>query len=178
MRSEAGVHGAPDSGAVLRLRTMRTTTTFVAAALALAACHGGKAKVPTSVMANHSGGDGETSVAGAGFRDGALWSCQISDYDPQPCKLTRRDGQWWLTKLLGSQRFAGELVELEGTLRFSGRFYCPWGDCTAEMRVEFRPDGDGYHATFEEDEIRLRHDDALEAEYGAAHYGGLTGDEQ
>lgn len=149
----------------------------MAAALALAACHGGKAA--TQPVANSGGGAGGALVVPAsGFRDGALWSCQISDYDPQPCKLSRAGDHWQLRKLLGSQRFTGQLVELAGTLRFSGRFFCPWGDCTRTMQVEFQPDGDGYVTTFGDDQVRLRHDDALEAEYGAAHYGGLTGEEQ
>lgn len=156
---------------------MRTTTTFLAAALALAACHGGKPSAP--VVGNSGGGEGGAPIAlASGFRDGALWSCQISDYDPQPCKLSRQGEHWWLAKLLGSQRFEGQVVELEGALRFSGRFFCPWGDCTADMEVEFRPDGDGYLTSFGDDQVRLRHDDALEAEYGAAGYGGLTGEEQ
>jgi hypothetical protein len=112
-----------------------------------------------------------------GFRDGALWSCQISDYDPQPCRLREDGGGWELRKLLGSQRFVGQVAEDGDALRFSGRFFCPWGACDATMEVSFAREGDGYRGTFEGDDIRLRYDQALEAEYGGAGYGGLTGEE-
>jgi len=149
----------------------------VVALLTLAACHGGKPALEP--VSNSGGGGGDAPLAlASGFRDGALWSCQIGGYDPQPCKLSRDGDHWRLTKLLGSQRFTGQLVELGGTLRFSGRFFCPWGDCAQDMEVEFQPDGAGYATRFGEDDIRLRHDDAVEADYGGAGYGGLTGDEQ
>lgn len=153
--------------------------TFVAAAL-LAACGGGK----TPAIKNSAGGGGgameQPSAAGPGFKDGALWTCQISDYDPQPCKLSRADGGWQLVKLLGSQRFAGSLAPRPDALAFDGQFFCPWGACDAEMKVEFTLAGDGtlYTTDFEGDSISLRYDEALESEWGGAGYGGLTGREQ
>lgn len=155
-----------------------TTMTMVAAAFTLAACGGGKgSKEP---VANASGGGDEPlAAAPAGFRDGALWSCQISDYDPQPCKVAQDSGQWRLTKLLGSQRFTGVVAPRGASLAFAGEFYCPWGACTAPMDVDFNPDGAaGYMANFDGEEVRLRYDADLESEYGGAGYGGLTGLEQ
>ena len=154
-----------------------TTMTMVAAALALVACGGGKgSKEP---VANASGGGDEPLAARpAGFRDGALWSCQIGDYDPQPCKVAQDGGQWRLSKLLGSQRFTGVVAPQGAALAFAGEFFCPWGDCTSEMSVEFNPDGAGYVTNFGGDDIRLRYDADLASEYGAAGYGGLTGREQ
>jgi hypothetical protein len=171
-----------------RLRAMRTKTkstvmvAMVGAALAvaLAAC-GGTSSAPAigNTATGTTEGAGELrTAAGPGFRDGALWSCQISDYDPQPCKLQRVDDHWELRKLMGSQRFAGELREQGPSLRFAGRFFCPWGACDATMDVAFERADGGYLGTFDGDQIRLRYDEALEAEYGGVGYGGLTGEEQ
>ena len=94
--------------------------------------------------------------------------------------MSRGDGGWQLTKLLGSQRFAGSVAKAGEGLAFDGDFFCPWGACDAPMQVQFEPDGDGtaYKAVFDGDEIRLRYDEALEGAWGGAGYGGLTGREQ
>lgn len=158
--------------------TMSMSMTMVAAALALAAC-GGKSSQP-AIANSGTGGDVEPvakAPAGPGFRDGALWSCQISDYDPQPCKLQRSGDGWELRKLMGSQRFVGSLVEDGGSLHFTGRFFCPWGACDASMDLAFRAADGGYVGQFDGDDIRLRYDAATEAEYGGQGYGGLTGEE-
>lgn len=153
---------------------------MVAAALglALAACGGGKAAAPIGNTGEGTGGEPLAVATPEAFRDNALWSCQISDYDPQPCKLRQVDGHWELRKLMGSQRFRGTLTPTADGLAFSGSFFCPWGACDASMDVQFAKEGDGYVGRFEDDDIHLRHDAALEAEYGAAGYGGLTGDEK
>ena len=154
--------------------------TMLATAFALAAC-GGSSKKAATTIANTGGGDAveQPDAAVAGFRDGALWTCQISDYDAQPCKLSRSGGGWRLDKLLGSQRFSGRVVDQGKTLAFEGEFFCPWGECTQAMKVEFEADGnDGYVARFDEAAIHLRYDDAVDSEYGGAGYGGLTGREQ
>lgn len=171
-----------------------TTTTFAmvltramaaASALAMAACGGGAAKVTT--VGNTGGGGGGRAIEASlpGFVDGALWSCQIGDYDPQPCRLSQRGGGWQLTKLMGSQRFDGAVSRRGVTLAFDGDYFCPWGDCTTPMVVEFTPDGPdaaygpaAYVTTFGDDEIRLRWDADLDNEYGGAGYGKLTGREQ
>jgi hypothetical protein len=166
--------------------TRTISMTFLAAALALAACGGGKKQATTG---NAGGGGGqamEQGPSGPGFRDGALWTCQIDDYDPQPCKLSKADGGWHLAKLLGSQRFAGVMKPVGLALEFDGEFFCPWGECTSPMRVDFNPAGasaqGGGEVTelateFEGSAIALRYDEALESEWGGAGYGGLTGRE-
>lgn len=156
---------------------MRTMTTMTMA-VALASCGAPAKQAP---IENTGGGEAlaPTPAAGAGFRDGALWSCQISDYDPQPCKLEQQDGGWRLTKLLGSQRFDGRLQRAGAALAFDGEFFCPWGDCTTAMQVSFEPTGNTtYVAQFADTPIALVYDDGLASEYGAAGYGGLNGHEQ
>ncbi len=153
--------------------------TVVAAGL-LAACSSAAAP---SISNTTVGSDAPVELAaglGPGFTDGALWTCQISDYDPQPCKVSRRGRGWQLVKLLGSQRFAGALAKAGDGLAFDGGFFCPWGACDAPMRVQFDPDGGAaaYKTVYEGDEIRLRYDEALAGEWGGAGYGGLTGREQ
>ena len=157
-----------------------TSMTMIAAAFALAACGGGSKK-PATTIANIGGGEdvAQPDAAAAGFRDGALWVCQISDYDPQPCKLSRAGDGWRLDKLLGSQRFSGRVDERGTSLLFDGEFFCPWGECTQAMKVEFEADGnDGYVTQFDDDALHLRYDAAAEGEYGGAGYGNLTGREQ
>ncbi len=141
------------------------------------ACGGGAPRPPT--IENRGAGDGPVAT-GPGQRDGALWSCQIEDYDPQPCKLSRADGTWRLTKLLGSQRFRGELTFGADRATFAGEFFCPWGDCTEPMNVEFDriSTAEEYVAQFGGGPITLRYDDGLDATYAGAGYGGLTGDER
>lgn len=153
----------------------------MAAALALAACGGARSPAPP-ISNNGGGGEGGAPLAATpGFRHGALWSCQINGYSPQPCKLSRAADGWHLDKLLGSQRFSGRLEPQGMGLVFDGEFFCPWGECTTAMNVDFSPDGPdgraGYTATFQDDDLRLRYDLGLESEYGAAGYGGLTGRE-
>lgn len=146
------------------------------ACVLLAACGGGK---KAGTLASGGGGALVAGPRVAGFDDGALWTCQISDYDPQPCKLTRDEqGAWQLAKLLGSQRFRGSVAVQGDALAFDGEFFCPWGDCTAPMQVTFLPAGDGFATQFSGDEIRLRWDEGLASEWGGAGYGGLTGAEQ
>ena len=162
-----------------------TSVLMMAAALGPVACGGSSSSAP---VGNAGGAQGKRPAGdpleqlGAGFRDGALWSCQISDYDPQPCKLHRDGDGWRLTKLLGSQRFDGALGVRGAVLGFAGQFFCPWGACDAPMNVEFVPEGpDGsgpYVADFDGDTIRLRYDEGVAGEYGGAGYGGLTGREQ
>ena len=158
-------------------------TLILALALGAAAC-GGRATPPPTI--------GNTAVpqapddAAPGQRDGALWTCQIDDYDPQPCKLSRDDQGWRLAKLLGSQRFRGAVVFREDGARFLGEYFCPWGDCTMAIDVDFtrdedsgayvgqaRTDGDIQPPT-----LRFQYDEPNDAAFGGAGYGGLTGDEQ
>lgn len=114
-----------------------------------------------------------------GLHDGALWTCQIGDYDPLPCKLSTTPDGWYLAKLLGSQRFKGTLAwSARDTAHFVGSYFCPWGDCGAEMDVTFKRDTATFVTDFGGDTISLRFDAALANEWGGAGYGSLTGDEQ
>ena len=110
--------------------------------------------------------------------DGALWSCQISDYDPQPCRFQRDGDGWKLTKLLGSQRFTGVVTfDGAGAMRFIGQYFCPWGACDAAMDVAFERDDGTYHGEFGGDTITVQWNAASAGDWGGAGYGGLTGRE-
>ncbi|HVK77531.1 MAG TPA: hypothetical protein VM734_29700 [Kofleriaceae bacterium] len=144
----------------------------------LAAACGPKSTAPAPV----SNTSAEPSEAGPapGVTDGALWTCVISDYDPQPCKFSREGEQWTLRKLLGSQRFAGTATfPPDGSIDFDGKYFCPWGACDTPMQVSFRREAEGVYTTqLGGDQIRLEWNPANAAEYGGAGYGGLTGEEQ
>lgn len=153
----------------------------LAAALvtAAAASCGGKAAQPTGPIGNDTGGDAlAVDGAPAEVMEGALWTCQISDYDPQPCRFHRDGGAWNLTKLMGSQRFTG-VVTFDGAdaMRFVGQFFCPWGDCDQAMDLAFAKTDGAYLADFGGDAITVRWDEGLAGEWGGAGYGGLTGRE-
>ena len=150
------------------------------ALVALAACPSKQAAAPISNTGPIEAPPPRSDAA-RGLIDGALWTCQIGDYDPQPCKLSKAGDGWSLTKLLGSQRFRGELSWLRpDQARFIGTFFCPWGMCDEAMAVVFvRQAGDTFVTTdFGGDSISLRYDQALANAWGGAGYGGLTGDEQ
>ncbi|MBL8626740.1 MAG: hypothetical protein JNK64_35960 [Myxococcales bacterium] len=158
---------------------MDARTWMIALALGAAAC-GGRATPPPTI--------GNTAVpqapddAAPGQRDGALWTCQIDDYDPQPCKLSRDDaGGWRLTKLLGSQRFRGTMEFHADGARLVGEYFCPWGSCTEAIDVAFTRADDGAYVgevTEGRDPLRVQYDAANDAAFGGAGYGGLTGDEE
>lgn len=147
------------------------------AALLTLACGGSAAPTTTPIENRGAGGP---MAAGPSQRDGALWTCQIGDYDPQPCKLTQAGDAWRLAKLLGSQRFRGEVRFGPDVADFTGEFFCPWGDCAEPMIVRFNrvDDAEVYATTFAGDVISLRYDPQLEEAYAGAGYGGLTGDER
>ncbi|MBA3396104.1 MAG: hypothetical protein H0T89_25975 [Deltaproteobacteria bacterium] len=44
-----------------------------------------------------------------------------------------------LAKLGGSQRIRGHVTLDREGFTFIGELYCPWGDCTEQMRGRFRP---------------------------------------
>lgn len=148
--------------------------------LSLAACGGKSTPAPAPV--GSTGGDRggtELTANDPAMTDGALWTCQIGDYDPQPCKLSRTDDGWRLAKLLGSQRFKGTIAWRDpATADFAGQFHCPWGACDEPMNVTFTGVAADLRTDFGGDTISLRYDDALASEWGGAGYGNLTGDEQ
>lgn len=113
-----------------------------------------------------------------GVTDGALWTCQIDFYDPQPCKLTEDAGTWTLTKLLGSQRFRGSASFTPEGIAFDGAYFCPWGDCTTPLVTTFVDQGGHqYAASHDGTPILLVWDEGYADEWGGAGYGNLTGDE-
>lgn len=100
-----------------------------------------------------TGKGGESTAPGpsleASKRDvtGPYW-CSIDDagyeYPRYPCVIKKVGDKLMLAKLGGSQRIRGT-IELDGRdgFAFMGELYCPWGDCTEQMRGRFRPTGKG-----------------------------------
>lgn len=131
----------------------------------------------------NSGGTASALAAGPApaVTDGALWTCAIGFYDPQPCRFAREGEGWTLRKLLGSQRFRGTVTFApDGSFAFDGEMFCPWGACDAVMQTTFRREGDGHYAGELPggDPVRLEWNEDNAGAYGGAGYGGLTGDEQ
>lgn len=154
----------------------------LASAVVVAVACGGKSAPPAEPIANDTavtpaGGGAEPGLP-AGVTDGALWTCQISFYDPQPCKFHREGNEWRLTKLLGSQRFDGVVTFGDGGFRFVGHYFCPWGACDEAMDLTFAPAGDHYEAQVDGDVIAVGWSEPLASEWGGAGYGNLTGREQ
>jgi hypothetical protein len=107
------------------------------------------------------------------------YRCSISesgyDYPPFPCVIRNDGDRTMLVKLEGSQRFEGEIVVDGEGFRFSGRYFCPRGDCTQELHGTFVRvrDGVGYRGTFSDDPnvVVWLVPGALRA--GGASYGGF-----
>ena len=104
------------------------------------ACWSGGATTPTPQQ--------PTLQAGARDVTGPYW-CSIDDagyeYPRYACVIKKVGDKLMLAKLGGSQRFRGVVkVEHQGDgFSFTGELYCPWGDCTEQMRGRFRPTGKG-----------------------------------
>jgi hypothetical protein len=149
----------------------------------IAGCGGSTASAPPPAPVGNTAPSPEDALvatsASDGKTDGALWSCQISDYDPQPCRLERAEGGWYLRKLMGSQRFKGTVTFAgETAFDFAGSFFCPWGDCTSPMTARFDKAADGgYTTSYQNDVIRIAWDSKLASEWGGAGYGGLSGED-
>ena len=133
--------------------------------LALAACGGSRAARP---LENHGGA--ARSVVGN-------YSCAIEDdgyrYSAFRCVIrSAASGRMELVKLDGSQRFEGEVREGRAGLAFSGRFYCPWGDCTQALHGVFAPDGSGgWKGTFSDAKFVVWMAPAA-GQFGGDGYGG------
>lgn len=138
--------------------------------LAAAGCGGSRAARP---IENHGGA--ARSVVGN-------YACAIEDdgyrYSAFRCVIRQAaGGRMELVKLDGSQRFEGEVREGRAGLAFSGRFYCPWGDCTQALHGVFAPDGaGGWKGTFSDAKFVVWMAPAAGAfggdGYGGAGYGG------
>lgn len=78
---------------------------------------------------------------------GPYW-CSIDDagyeYPRYPCVIKKVGDKLMLAKLGGSQRIRGVItLDKRDGFTFVGELYCPWGDCTEEMRGRFKPSGKG-----------------------------------
>ena len=144
----------------------------------LVASCGKKAPPPAATsndVAEERGGDPGMPAA---VTDGALWTCQIEDYDPQPCKFHQEDDGWHLTKLMGSQRFTGTAGFEPGKLAVVGEFFCPWGDCTEPVDSSLTADeGGAYTGDVAGSPVKVWWDEDLAGEWGGAGYGNRTGRE-
>jgi hypothetical protein len=162
--------------------TLGATVFGVSSALVVAvACGGSKPAAKEPIGNNTTDGAGSALAAEPdlpdGVTDGALWTCQISDYDPQPCKFHKEGNDWQLTKLLGSQRFTGGITFGEEGMHFVGQFFCPWGACDEAMDLTFKRGDKRYEAEFQGDVVGVEWNGALADEWGGAGYGDLTGRE-
>lgn len=110
------------------------------ACIALMACWSGKAEPQTAAEAL-------SLEPSARDLSGPYW-CSIDDagyeYPRFPCVIKKVGGKLMLAKLGGSQRIRGVITldDREG-FEFKGELYCPWGDCTEQMRGRFTPAGRG-----------------------------------
>jgi hypothetical protein len=135
--------------------------------VALAACGGRGGAQATGPLENHGGT--ARGVTGA-------YACSIEDsgyrYPPFRCVIRQQGERLELVKLDGSQRFEGEVREGRGGLVFSGRFYCPFGDCTQDLHGVFASDGaGGWKGTFSDAKFVVWMAPAA-GTYGGATYGG------
>ena len=79
---------------------------------------------------------------------GPYW-CSIDDagheYPRYPCMIKKVGDKLMLAKLGGSQRIRGHIMldKRDDGFTFVGELYCPWGDCTEQMRGRFRATGKG-----------------------------------
>jgi len=168
-------------------RSLAASIFGVASAVTVAVACGGKSTPPQQPLIGNetvdpSSGTGTAADPNvpASVTDGALWTCQISDYDPQPCKFHRDGNEWRLTKVMGSQRFDGVATfDGETSMHFVGEFFCPWGDCTEAMDVTFKRNdgGNGYTGELSGDAVQVYWSPELASEWGGAGYGNLTGRE-
>lgn len=70
------------------------------------------------------------------------YTCQIDDTATFPCRVSGGV----LEKLGGSQRFKGPITKLSnGSLAFSGSFFCPSGDCTHPVAATFIRQSAGHY---------------------------------
>jgi hypothetical protein len=142
---------------------------------------GSKAATPqgpgNTVEQAGGGGGGDEAGLPPNVSDGALWTCAIEDYDPQPCKFHKESDGWHLTKVMGSQRFTATVAFTAEGMKLVGEFFCPWGDCTEPVDTTLTADGAAYGGNVAESPFRMWWDEGVAGEYGGAGYGKLTGRE-
>lgn len=160
---------------------MKTHTTVIRFTLlaGLAAC-GNPAPAPQAPgndTATAPGGGAAEANVPAGVAEGALWTCQIEDYDAQPCKFHKEADGWHLSKLMGSQRFTGTVTFTAEGMALVGEFFCPWGDCTAKIDTTLAAEGSTYSGALDGSPVKVWWDESLAGEWGGAGYGNRTGRE-
>jgi hypothetical protein len=114
--------------------------------------------------------------AAASSLPGAYW-CAIEDsgfkYGRFPCAIRKTGDKLVLAKLAGSQRFEGEITPAGSGFAFSGRFYCPFGDCDQALDGLFEPaTGGSLRGTFRNAKFAVELTRAPETAFGGASYGG------
>jgi hypothetical protein len=62
-------------------------------------------------------------------------------------------------------------------MALAGEFFCPWGDCTAQLDVSLDGDGSSYSGSLDGTPVKVWWDESLAGEWGGAGYGGRTGRE-
>lgn len=122
-----------------RLANMRRPAVLHFGLALLAACWSGNSV--------GSATPGPTLEASTRDLTGPYW-CSIDDagfeYPRYPCVIRKVGDKLMLAKLGGSQRIRGNIVlDKHDGFTFVGELYCPWGDCTEQMRGRFRPAGKG-----------------------------------
>jgi hypothetical protein len=145
---------------------------FVFFGVAIAACWTERAPQPPPTTIGNHVAQRHAALAGA------YW-CAITEddyaYPRFPCAIRERGGHLVLAKLGGSVRFDGDIVPEHGGFRFTGRMYCPWGDCTQPLHGVFAPKSGTYHGTFSDDAmvVELVPASGLGGDgYGGDAYGG------
>lgn len=119
-----------------------------------------------------------------------VYDCSIGNvedhyqYDFFRCVIVRRNGALVLDKQGGSQRFIGAIApNPEGGFGFTGRFYCPYGDCDQTLVGTFaavRPAAGQpmtqFRGAFVDSNllVTLRWRSRAGAEFGGDGYGGVT----
>jgi hypothetical protein len=137
--------------------------------VALAACGSKRSPETTSPIENRA-------VATTSELAGAYW-CRIADsgftYERFPCAIRKVDDCLVLAKLGGSQRFEGAVTPTRDGFTFSGRFYCPWGDCTQSLHGAFLAQAGGaLRGTFSDAKLTVELTHAPDSAFGGASYGG------
>lgn len=138
-----------------------------------AACGGGRAQAPQAI--------GNQLVASEPAGLEGAYRCAITEgdykYPPFACAIRHDGGKLTLAKLEGSVRFVGEIQPHDGGFNFTGRIYCPWGDCTQNVAGVFNAQDGHYVGTFASDQMTVdlfRADGTGGESYGGASYGGAT----
>lgn len=92
---------------------------------------GTEARAGSSPTPSGSGGTGLVGTYKCTFTQGEY------SYPPFRCSISRRGAVLWLEKRTGSQRIRGEVTPTADGFRFSGTFFCPYGDCTRPVSSDF-----------------------------------------